>query len=516
MRTQHVIVGAAAVLLIAAIVAGWRYLGPHDARIAAVSSRPRIDGAAAEGPGQQDFVLTEVAVTELPPGFSPFVFVADLKPPEGPAARELLEPAASGRAMLPPCPPGTELTVSVVVGGERYGFEREETIGTASATLRDAGRAFVLVPIRMPEPRDRPLRVLVGDTDGWPLGGARVSDAAGAWTVTTSPAGYARVSSPSAAVHVEPPADRPDLAPLDGSPGEWDSLAEFVLPKRPEVEVRIPAATDASVPPDGAEVLVAPTDGRPFFRRATLLSGRRILSLPLGTYTVSWCAEGTWRRTTLEVSSSGSQLLSAPPGVRATRVEIPGTWQGFRPSPSAMLVLLERSRLSCVLPRSIVESGGFELTEGRGYTSRFAVADVDDDGTAVFQDVAPGDWEVLAMFQPYFVSGCIRVDGSTEVMRVACSPRLRAGQIVGRVEGRTGARFDVQLRGRGRSYDVSRSLKCPGEYEFGDLPGGLYSVRAVAGDAFQMRRADDWTGFSPWRNVVLEPGGRVTVDFHVE
>ena len=516
MRVRDLIFAAAALLFIAALVVGVLAMRPHDPRVTRVSSQSRAAGVPVDGPGRQDFALTEVAVTELPPGFPPFVFVIEVTAPDGARATEVLEPAASGRVMLPPVPAGTDLAISVVAGGARYGYEWEETIGTASAKVRECGRAFVLVAIRTPAPRESPLRLFVGDPDGWPVGGARVTDAAGAWSVTTSAAGYCRGVSAAPAIRVEPPADRPDLAAFEGSPGRWEYLAEVVLRKKPVADVALPPAGDPSVPPEQGDLSVIPNDGRPFLQRITITPDRVIRSFPLGSYTVRWCAEGFWRDAELVVAAEGSRLLPARPAVRAVRVEVPGTWQGFQPTPSAALLLLERSRLSCVLPRSIVESGGFELSEGRGYTSRFVVADVDEDGTAVFSDVAPGDYEIVSMFQPYVVSGCIRIDGQSDVISVACGPRLRAAQIVGRVEGRSGARYDVQIRGRGRSFDKSRPVKCPGDYEFGDLPGGLYSVRAVADDAFQGRHIDDYSGFTPWRNVILEPGGRVTVDFHVE
>jgi hypothetical protein len=517
LKVRAAIAGLAVVLLVAAIAVGWFATREHVASVAGVSSRPGSLRDDARAAAQQDFALPEVAVSELPYGAPPFAFVVQVTPPGGALRTEVLEPAASGRALLPPVAPGTELAVSVVAGGSRYGCAWEETIGAASARApARGGRFYVVVPVRKPAGPDTPRRLFVADSDGWPLAGARVTDDARAWSVTTTEGGYCNAGTAAARIHVEPPPDRPDLSAVDRKVARWEHVASISLGERITSDAKLPAATDASVPPGLARIDLQPADGRPFMRYVTVPADRVLPAVPLGNHAVRWYAEGAWRQATLEVTAAASRFLPSPVIARPTRIELPGTWQGFRPSLEAALVLLERSRSSCLLPRSILESGGFELTGGRGYTSRFVVADVEDDGTAVFEGVAPGDYEIVSRSDPYAVSFCVRVDGTSDVLRIEAVPRLRAAQIAGRIDGPSGARYHVEMRGLGREFDVSRPVTCPGDYEFGDLAEGLYSVRAVSSTAFGFSRPGDDSGITPWRNVVVEPGGRVTVDFHVE
>jgi hypothetical protein len=517
MNVRAAIAGLAVVLLVAAIAVGWFATREHVARVAGVSSRPGSGREDARAAAQQDFALPEVAVSELPYGAPPFAFVVLVTPEGGASRTDVLEPAASGRALLPPVAPGTELAVSVVAGGSRYGCAWEETIGAAGARApARGGRFYVVVPVRKPAGPVTPRRLYVADSDGWPLAGARVTDDARTWSVTTTEGGYCNAGTAAARIHVEPPPDRPDLAAVDRNVTRWEYVASASFEKCITSDVKLPPATDTSLPADFAQIDLRPADGRPFMRRVAVPVDRVLPAVPLGNYAVRWYAEGAWRQATLEVTAAASRFLPSPVIARPTRVELPGSWQGFTPSLEAVLVLLERSRCSCLLPRSILESGNFELTGGRGYTSRFVVADVEDDGTAVFEGVAPGDYEIVSRSDPYAVSFCVRVDGTSDVLRVDCAPRLRAAQIAGRIEGPSGASWYVQMRGLGREFDVSRSVKCPGDYEFGDLAEGLYSVRAVSSTAFGFSRPGDDSGITPWRNVVVEAGGRVTVDFHVE
>lgn len=517
MSVRVAIAGLAVALLVAAIVVGFLMTKEHVARVAGVSSRPGSGSEDARAAMQQDFALPEVAVSELPYGAPPFAFVVQVTPPGGVSRTEVLEPAASGRALMAPVAPGTELAVSVVAGGRRYGCAWEETVGTASGRApARGGRFYVVVPVQKPAGPVTPLRLMIADLDDWPVVGACVSDDARTWSVTTTEGGYCNAGTAAARIHVEPPPNRPDLAVLDRGMARWEYVAIARFERRNTSDVKLPPATDASLPADFAEIDLQPADGRPFMRRVAVPANRVLPAVPLGSYDVRWLAEGAWRRATLEVTAAASRFLPSEAIARPTRVELPGTWQGFRPTIEAALILLERSRCSCGLPRSILESGGFELTGGRGYTSRFMVADVDDDGTAVFEGVAPGDYEILSRADPYAVSFCVRVDGRSDVQRLDCAPRLRAAQIAGRIEGPSGARYHVQMRGLGREFDISRAVVCPGDYEFEDLAEGLYSVRAVSSSAFGFSRPEDDSGITPWRNVVVEPGGRVTVDFHVE
>jgi hypothetical protein len=517
MSVRRTIAALAAALLVAAVVAGWYVARDHGASVSAVSSRAGPGGATGSAAGPQDFALPEVAVSELARDFPPFVFVVKVTPPGGAPATEILEPAASGRALLPPVEPGSELAVSVVAGGARYGFAWEETVGAGAARApAQGGRFYVVVPVRIPSAPSGPPRLFVVDGDEWPIAGAHAADAGRTWSATTSEAGCCSAGTAAERIRVEPPPERPDLGTFEGGAGRWDFVARVGLSGSATGDVQLPPATDATAPADFAEVELRPSDGRPFLRRVGVPPSRVLTGLPLGTYSARWCAGGVWREATLEVAALASRFVPSAATERATRVEVPGTWQGYGAGPAAMLLLLERSRTACVLPRSILESGNYEMTNGRGYTSRSFVADVQGDGTAVFEGVAPGDYEIVSSADPFAVSRCVRIDGRGDVARIGCTPRLRAAQIVGRVDGPSGARYDVQVRGLGRFYDVSRSLKCPGDYEFADLAEGLYSVRAIAADAFRGRRARDDSGITPWRNVVVEPGGRVTVDFKVD
>lgn len=512
MGARRVIGWTAAALAVAAGVSVW-LTRPRALNVRAVDVRTTRSTGAAVDPVPQDFALPEVAVSECDVSAVPGVFVVEVAPPgAAPHTTYVLEASDEGRALVPPVPNGSRLEVAVVAGGLRFGYPDEEQLGTATAVAPAHGGRFAVIVnahlVARPRPRGR---LFVVDSMRWPVAGATVSSPSSAWSATTSASGWCVLPPGTSSFDVAPPTERPDLAPI---------RRDAVDPERPGyVELRSVAADvtfplpPLFAPPAGAEVTLRCADGRPFIRRSTVSERRKIGSIPLGRYLADWTEDGVPKSGVLEVGSDGSSLVAADAGECRGVVELPGAWTSFEPAVGVGLALVERSRRSCLLPAPVADSMSFAMVDGRGFTSDFRAASIDD-GAAVFDDVPAGDWEVVSIAEPYAVSHCLSVARDAAGVRVECAPSPRASRLAGSVQGAdAGTAFVVEIRGHGGMFAPTRSVTCPGTFEFSDLNPGLYSVRAA------MDRSAAEAGrllTTPWRNVAVGPGESVSVEFSAE
>ncbi len=478
---------------------------------------------SSANPGQSphEFAILEMGMGEVPVGSVALRFRVSVTEGNGPAVAYDIEPSETGLVQFGPLKAGAEVVVSVVAGGAICGFEGEETIGEARVRITGAlGRQFVIVPVRTPSPTPRRHRIEVVDADEWAVEGARILSDGVTTELRTSVLGFVPFDSTWAPrIRVIPPPTRPDLVEEEVrvEPKDWMTLV--TLDSLPARAIEIPELSSDFARASIDRIRLEPVDSRNWSREFRVHEAR-VEHVRIGTYRATWDVAGMRRRGVLTVERERVHFEESGPPVPLRQVEIGGSWQAFAMVPMQFVVLAGRTVRSVLTPSRVLSSRDMETFDGLNFTTPGRFGGVEDDGRIVFPDMAPGAYEFAIIGRPRYASLCLVVPETeeTEVVRRVAHPVAAAGvgDLYGTVAGQAHSKpYHVEVRAVGQ-FEAMKPVKVGESYEFGELSPGVYAVRVVRSDAFEMLRSTGDCVRSTWRNVIVDAGLRVKLDFAVE
>jgi hypothetical protein len=518
---RSVLLGCAVVLVVGAGVAEYARRTEFSwARPAEAVDEPRAGAAERAVPqaGRDDFALLELALDTPPDPYVPCAFVVDVREPSGATTSGVTEPSQNGVGLYGPLAPGAEVHVAVVAGGARFGFDADgEVIGEATATIpAQGGRQFLVVPTRQPRVASAPTLVMVRDEDGWPVPGARLTDSESGVTIEATEHGALSVDKAAAprTFELTPPPGRPDLGtehwtPDPSFPG---GSIKMTVQHRRDVTFGELAADLAAGPID--RVWLRATDARAWTKFWNVRPGARLELVPFGRYVADWSAGGGRRHGSLVVGAEAVRFEPSPDSTPSADVLVTGV---LCPDAADDLILVERSRGSCLLPSAVLWAGSWESMAGCGVTSWCAFADSNEDGTPRFRNVPSGQYEIRARDNPRLVARCFEVPPSARgPLRIAAAFQPRASRLHGVVRGPAQKKsWIVEARIFGES-SVTQRVHVGESYEFADLPPGIYSVWVTREDWGSQPLRGEPLPQSPWKNVVVDGRADVRLDFDVK
>jgi hypothetical protein len=357
---------------------------------------------------------------------------------------------------------------------------------------------------------------MVRDEDGWPTPGARATDVESGLTIEATADGALDVDKGTGrrTFDVSPPPGRPDLGTerWTADPAFPGGSIRMSVQHRRDVSFEQLAADHRSGPVD--RVWLIATDTRAWTRAWTVGAEGQLESVPLGRYVAEWTAGGARRHGLLDVGADAVRFEE--PAGPPQSVDVVVT--GIRVSdPAADLVLVERSRRSCLLRSAVLWAGNYEWMAGCGVTSWFSFAESDADGEPVFRGVPPGHYEIRTRSNPRVLARCFDVpDTASGPLRVAAEFQPRESTIHGTVRGTAQRKsWIVEARIFGES-SVTKCLRVGESYEFTNLPPGIYSVWVTREDWGSQPLRGEPLPQSPWRNVLVDGHGDVRLDFDVK